>query len=51
MFYWKIPLNIIEGVYSMKKGVGVKSKLVDFETMDMKGDVFSAAIEYANKIK
>lgn len=51
MKYWNIPLNIIEGVYSLKKGVGVKSKLVDFETMDMDGEVFSQCIEHLNKNK
>lgn len=47
--YWNLPLYLIEGVYSQKKGVGVKSKLVDFETMDMEGRVFSQAIEQLNK--
>lgn len=49
--YWAIPLNIIEGVYSKVPSVGVKSKLVDFDTMDMDGKVFSQAIEHLNKIK
>lgn len=47
--YWELPLYLIEGVYSTKKGVGVKSKLVDFNTMDMKGKTFSQAIEQVNK--
>lgn len=49
--YWDLPLYLIEGVYSLKKGVGVKSKLVDFETMDMSGKPFSQAIEHLNKNK
>lgn len=49
--FWEIPLYIIEGVYSMVPGVGVKSKLVDFDTMDMDGKVFSHAIEHLNKMK
>jgi len=49
--YWNIPLNIIEGVYSDETGVGVKSKLVDFETLDMTGRVFSEAIGQLNKHK
>lgn len=49
--YWNIPLNIIEGVYSDEAGVGVKSKLVDFDTLDMTGRVFSEAIGQLNKHK
>ena len=49
--YWEMPLNIIEGVYSNVPGVGVKSKVVDFESMDMSGRVFSEAIEHLNKLK
>lgn len=49
--FWDLPLYLIEGVYSLKKGVGVKSKIVDFETMDMKGRVFSQAIKHLNKNK
>lgn len=47
--YWDLPLFLIEGVYSKKKGIGVKSKIVDFETMDMTGKPFSEAIEQLNK--
>ncbi|AQX86113.1 phosphoadenosine phosphosulfate reductase [Elizabethkingia bruuniana] len=47
--YWNLPLYMIEGVYSLKSGVGVKSKLVDFNTMDMEGKVFSDAISHLNK--
>lgn len=49
--HWNIPLNIIEGVYSNKKGVGVKSRLVDFDSLDMSGRVFSEAIKQLNKAK
>ncbi|BFM41674.1 hypothetical protein CFS9_03150 [Flavobacterium sp. CFS9] len=51
VYHWNIPLNIIEGVYSLEKGCGVKSKLVDFDTMDMKGRVFSEMIAHVNKNK
>ncbi|MEG0927236.1 phosphoadenosine phosphosulfate reductase [Chryseobacterium sp.] len=46
---WKLPLIIVEGVYSIKKGVGVRSKMVDFDTMDMSGKPFSEAIGQLNK--
>lgn len=49
IYYWNLPLYLIEGVYSTEKGVGVKSKIVDFETMDMTGKPFSQAIEQLNK--
>lgn len=49
--YWDLPLYLIEGVYSLKNGVGVKSKLVDFDTMDMDGQVFSKMIDHLNKNK
>jgi 3'-phosphoadenosine 5'-phosphosulfate sulfotransferase (PAPS reductase)/FAD synthetase len=51
VFHWQIPLNIIEGVYSQVPGIGVKSKLVDFDTMDMSGRVYSEAIAHMNKLK
>lgn len=51
VFHWQIPLNIIEGVYSQVPGIGVKSKLVDFDTMDMTGRVYSEAIAHMNKLK
>lgn len=51
VFYWGLPLIIIEGVYSLEDGVGVKSRVVDFDSMDMKGRVFSEAIEHMNKNK
>lgn len=51
MFYWDIPLNVIEGVYSTKKGIGVKSKEVDLESMDMTGKPYAGAILEMNKIK
>lgn len=51
MQHWNIPLIILEGVYSDEPGVGVKSKVVDFDTMDMTGRVFSEAIRHMNKNK
>ena len=47
--YWKIPLTIIEGVYSTEKGVGVGYKVVDFDTMDMEAKVFAQMIANKNK--
>ena len=49
--YWNIPLNIIEGVYSNERGIGVRHKVVDFDTLDMKSRVFSEMIAHLNKIK
>lgn len=51
VYYWGIPLNIIEGVYSMEMGVGVRHRIVDFDTMDMEGKVFTEAIKHLNKNK
>lgn len=48
---WGIPLVILEGVYSMEPGIGVKHKVVTFETMDMEGRVFSEMIAHLNKHK
>lgn len=47
--YWEIPLNIIEGVYSGVGEVGIQSKVVTFDTMDMTGRVFSEMIAFVNK--
>ena len=44
--YWKIDLNIIEGVYSNEMHVGVTYKLVDFETMNMNALPLSQMIEH-----
>ena len=49
IYYWDLQLHITEGVYSQVPGIGVKSKLVDFDTMDMKGNVYSQAIQQMNK--
>lgn len=46
---WDIPLQMIEGVYSEKKGVGVNYKLVEFDNLDMKGTPFKGAIRQVNK--
>lgn len=51
VYHWNIPLNIIEGVYSLENRVGVKSRLVDFDTLDMEGKVFEEAIKHLNKNK
>ena len=47
--HWGIDLVKIEGVYSTVPGVGVRYKVVEYETMDMKAKVFSEAIEQYNK--
>lgn len=47
--YWKIDLNIVEGVYSDEMGVGVHYKLVDFETMSMNSEPFEGAVMHKNK--
>jgi hypothetical protein len=47
--YWKIDLNIIEGVYSNEMNVGVSYKVVDFGTMNMNALPFSQMIEHKNK--
>lgn len=49
--YWEIPLVLLEGVYSLEKGIGVKHKIVDFDTADMKSEVFKQAIAHMNKNK
>lgn len=48
---WKINLHLIEGVYSDLPGVGVKHRLVEFDTMDMKSRVFSDCIRHLQKNK
>lgn len=51
VMFWKIPLYIIEGVYSDLPGIGVKHKIVDFNSMDMKSRVFSEMIKHLQKNK
>ena len=46
---WGIDLNIVEGVYSNKIGVGIGYKLVDFESMAMNSEPFEGAIMHKNK--
>lgn len=46
---WGIPVQVLEGVYSLKKGVGVQSKEVDFENIAMNGEPFAGAIAQMNK--
>lgn len=48
---WGIPLILLEGVYSTEKGIGVKSKIVNFDNLDMNGVVFSNMISQMNKYK
>lgn len=47
--YWGIDLNIIEGVYSDKMGVGINYKLVDFDNISMNSEPFSGAVMHLNK--
>lgn len=47
--YWKIDLNIIEGVYSNELNIGISYKLVDFETINMSAIPFSQMIEHKTK--
>lgn len=49
--HWDLPLNLIEGVYSKKAGVGVKHKVVDFESLDMNNGPYTGAIMHYNKHK
>jgi hypothetical protein len=49
--FWDMPIILLEGVYSKTAGVGVKSKVVTFETLDMSGRIFSEAIAHLNKHK
>lgn len=49
--FWKLPLILLEGVYSLEPGVGVKSRIVSFDNLDMEGKVFSQAILHLNKLK
>jgi predicted phosphoadenosine phosphosulfate sulfurtransferase len=47
--YWKIPLTLVEGVYSSEMGVGVGYKIVDFDTLSMNSEPFTGAIMHKNK--
>jgi hypothetical protein len=49
--YWDIPLVLIEGVYSLEKGVGVKHRVVDFDNLCMKSEPFKECIKHLNKNK
>jgi 3'-phosphoadenosine 5'-phosphosulfate sulfotransferase (PAPS reductase)/FAD synthetase len=47
--HWSLPLVIIEGVYSSELGVGVRHKVVDFDTMSMDSKPFEEMIMHKNK--
>ena len=47
--HWKIPLIIIEGVYSLEMGVGVTYKIVDFDNMAMNSEPFEQMIAHKTK--
>jgi 3'-phosphoadenosine 5'-phosphosulfate sulfotransferase (PAPS reductase)/FAD synthetase len=46
---WGIPLTLIEGTYSNIMGVGVGYKIVDWDSLDMKANVFEQCIMHMNK--
>ena len=47
--YWDLPLVLIEGKYSITKGIGTRHTIVDFENIDMDANVFKSSIETMNK--
>jgi hypothetical protein len=47
--HWNLPLVLIEGKYTMIEGMGPKHTIVDFDTIDMNGNVFKNAILEKNK--
>lgn len=51
VYYWKLPLVLLEGVYSDIDGVGVKHKIVDFDNLSMNSEPFTGAIMQLNKNK
>lgn len=48
--HWNLPLVMLEGVYSMKPKVGIKHKIVTFETINMEGQPFIDAINHKGKL-
>jgi len=47
--YWGLPLNLIEGVFSLEMGVGPSFKVVPFSDLSMSSEPFEAAIAHKNK--
>lgn len=51
VYYYDIPLVLLEGVYSTEEGIGVKSKVVDFDSLYMGEKIFTDMIAHVNKHK
>ena len=50
--YWKLPLVMLEGVYSLEEGVGVGHKVInDFDGLNMTSEPLEGAIMQMNKNK
>jgi hypothetical protein len=47
--HWGLDLVKIEGVYSEDMGVGIKYKIVDYDTIDMNAKVFEESVKHYNK--
>lgn len=47
--HWGIKIYFIEGVYSLKMGVGVKHRIVEPQNLQMKGLLYYKAILHKNK--
>ena len=47
--FWGIDLNIVEAVGSSEMGVGIRYKLVDFDTLNMESKPFEKVIMHKNK--
>lgn len=41
---WGVPIVAIEGVYNQEKGVGVRHRVVDWDSLDMSSRVFREMI-------
>ena len=50
VYYWGIPLIMLEGVYSTVKGVGVGFKIVDFDSLNMSSEPLRGALLQKNKL-
>jgi len=48
--YWELPLVMLEGVYSLEEGVGVRHKVIDdFADLNMTSEPLKGAIRHMNK--
>lgn len=48
---WGIPIIALQGIYSTELKIGVKSQALDFDKLQMNGEVFSSMIAQVNKYK